>query len=315
MKVISKAEMLSVLDYPALVEHLRRCHRQAPAAAGDVLLLEPGEPPSDNAFLTRAAWRRDKALGLKAASVFASNAAAGRPSIQSVYLLFDAATGAPSHVLDGDVITWWKTAADSALGAMLMACPDAQRLLMVGAGAMAEHLIRAHLAVLPKLREVIVWNRTSARAAALVRRMAEEVPGIRQADDIETEARAADVICCATSAQRPLVKGKWLKSGSHLDLVGSFAPHMREADVEALARAKVAVDWRAGTIGQCGELIDALNAGALRETDILGDLYDIASRASIREKDDDITVFKNGGGGHLDLMTAEFITDRLARAG
>jgi ornithine cyclodeaminase len=311
MRFISRDEILSVLEYPALVEHLRLCHLDAPAAAGDILLVEPGEPASGNSFLTRTAWRRGKVLGLKAASIFPGNLMAGLPSIHSALLLFDGERGTPLCVMDGDLITCWKTAADSALGARLMARPDAERLLMVGAGTMAEHLIRAHLTVLPGLRHVAVWNRTATRAAGVVRRMAEEVPGIRQAGELEKEIRTADVVCCATAAQSPLVKGAWLQPGAHLDLVGSFMPHMREADPETFGRAKVALDWRPGTLGQCGELIDALRAGTLREEDILGDLYDVAGCGSLREGDDEITVYKNGGGGHLDLMTAEFVADRL----
>lgn len=311
VRPVTLQEIDSVMDFPSLVEHLRRCHLETPAASDDVMLVEPGEPGTGNSFLTRAAWRRGKILGIKSGSVFPGNLERGLPTIQAVVVLFDGETGSLLSVMDGDAITYWKTAADSALGSKLMSRETSRSLLMVGAGALAEHLIRAHRAVRPDLEDVSVWNRTAARADALVGRLCGEMAGIRRIDDLEQAVRQADVICCATASEVPLVKGAWLKAGAHLDLVGSFTPQMREADNACFSRAEVAVDWRQGTVGQCGEIIDAMAASALSERNFKGDLYDICGCLNLRGDQDGITLFKNGGGGHLDLMTAEFAALRL----
>jgi hypothetical protein len=161
------------------------------------------------------------------------------------YLLLAGDSGEPLAALDGVALTLRRTAAASALAARHLARPDASRLVMVGAGALAPHLIAAHAAVRP-IREVVIWNRTAETARRLAATL--DLPGLSAtaSDDLEAAVRDADIVSAATMAQEPLVRGAWLKPGTHVDLVGAYTPEMREADDEAIGRASVFVDTRAG---------------------------------------------------------------------
>ena len=312
MQFLDNATIEKVIDIRELVEHLRQAHQGDKVAAEDILMLEPITPPSGATFLTRAAWMKGEMLGLKTGAIMPSNAAKGLPVVQTLVLLIDGKDGHPVCVMDGLPITNWKTAADSALGSKLLARKDVETHLMVGAGTLAPYLIRAHAAVHPTLKRFLVWNRGGARAEALQAALKGQGIVVDIVDNLAAAIKQADVISTATFAEEPLVKGLWLKDGTHLDLVGSYLPSMQEADVEAMKRGRVFVDSREGTVGRCGELNRAIEAGAMTLADILGDLYDLsAERVPARLSDKEITVFKNAGGGHLDMMTAQFVAKRL----
>jgi ornithine cyclodeaminase len=222
-------------------------------------------------------------------------------------------TGRPIAVIDGTALTLRKTAADSGLGAKLLARADAKTLLMIGAGALAPHLIGAHLAVRPSLERVLVWNRSAPRRDRLLEQLARQRIPAEASADLEAAVRAADVISAATLSSEPLVRGAWLRPGTHVDLVGAYTPTMREADDEAMRRARVHVDYPGSTIGESGDLTQPIASGAITEQDVLGDLFDLCQgRVPGRRGADEITLFKNGGGSHLDLFTAEFLLRRLA---
>lgn len=294
---------------PELIAHLRDGHR-APAPQVQRMLMEQATPAgSTNAVLIWPAWHDGGALGVKVVTAFPENRAV--PAVQGLYLLFDGATGAPQAVLDGTELTCWKTAADVALGADCLARRDAQTLLMVGAGALAPHLIRAHQAVRPGLRRVWVWNRSADKARAVAAGVAgtpaQAVP------DLEAAVRGADIVCCATASTAPLVRGAWLAPGTHLGLVGGFTRAMREADDEAVRRARVFVDSRWSTLAHVGDLVQPIADGVIGAGDVLADLFDLcAGRHAGRATPSEITLFKAGGGGHLDLMAAQHIAARAA---
>jgi ornithine cyclodeaminase len=212
-------------------------------------------------------------------------------------------TGVPKAFIDFHLVTKWKTAGDSLLSASKLARKDARRFLLVGAGTVARSMVQAYSSLWPDA-EFTVWNRSVEGA----RRMAAEVPGLRVAEDLEAAVRATDVICTATMASAPVVLGAWLQPGQHLDLIGAYNPRMREVDDLAMQRASVFVDSRATTIHHIGELIDPLASGAITEADVLADFYQPALYQ--RTTDDQITIAKNGGGAHLDLMTAAYIWGR-----
>jgi len=185
-------------------------------------------------------------------------------------------------------------------------------MLMVGAGALGPHVIMAHCAARPSIKRVRIWNRTAARAEALAHDLA--LPGVEisPTGDLESAAREADVISCATMAKAPLIKGAWLKPGCHLDLIGSWQEDMREADDEAVRRGKVYIDSREDAF-RSGDITEPIAAGVMTEADIVGDLYALSrGECPLRERDEDITFFKNAGGGHLDLFTARFLLSRLS---
>ena len=315
MKFVSSDEVHDVLDYHSLVEGLKAFHLQDVDDARDLHLAQPGEQGSEDVLLLLPAWQRGVAIGVKLVTVFPQNESSdtGLPSVQGVYVLFDGAHGKPEAVIDGTALTLRKTAGDSATGASYLAREDAATMLMAGAGALAPHLIMAHTAVRPSIANVIIWNRNGKRACRLAADLKLEGLEIRATDDLAAAAREADVISCATMATEPLIRGDWLKPGAHLDLVGGYQPHMRESDDACIRRARVYVDSRWFTLGHVGDITTPIDNGTMSEADIAGDLFEL-SRGEVggRQSADDITLFKNGGGGHLDLGTAKFLLSRLA---
>jgi ornithine cyclodeaminase len=316
LRLIDAESVHRLLDYAPLVEALAAAHREAPPLVGRSLLEPPpGAGRVGEGFLVLPAWAHGRAFGVKMVTIVPGNAdlADGPPTVQAVYQLFEGVTGRPVAVIDGTALTLRKTAADSGLGAKLLARDDVRTLLMIGAGALAPHLIGAHLAVRPSLERVLVWNRSAPWRDRLLERLARQGVPAEASDDLEAAVRAADVISAATLASEPLVRGAWLRPGTHVDLIGAYTPTMREADDEAMRRARVHVDYRGSTIGESGELIQPIASGAITEQDVLGDLFDLCQgRTPGRRAADEITLFKNGGGSHLDLFTAEFLLRRLA---
>jgi ornithine cyclodeaminase len=311
MLMLDADRMMNCMPMPRLVDGLAALHRE-PIGMIDELLMESKDADDNlNHFFIRAGWQPEKAVGAKIITVFPrNNLAARKPSIQAVYILFEAVEGSPLACLDGTALTWLKTAADSALGARLLARAGSESMLMIGAGQMAPHLLRAHCQVLPALGRIRIWNRSPAKAEALCARMAEEFGNIDfgWVDDIEPAAADADLICCATGSKQPLLRGEWLKPGAHVDLVGAFTADMREADDECLRRGSLFVDARETTLQHIGELSIPLESGVISADDVLADLSDLCQhRHPGRISDDEITIFKNGGGGHLDLMCARLL--------
>lgn len=311
MKIIDAQAMQSLADCVGIVDWLANSHRESIDAMDDLLMTQPGAGASTDTVLIRAAWQRGKMIGVKLITVFPDNTAnSDLPAIQAVYALFDGANGKPLANLDGTELTYWKTAADSALGTKLLARADCEEMLMVGAGAQAPYLIRAHCAVRPSIKRVNVWNRTNAKASALASLKLIDGVEFASVTDIEAASRSADLICTATAAEAPLVLGEWLKRGAHLDLVGGYKPEMIETDAQALRRSRVFVDAYATTVGICGDLLVPAQAGEYDMDDIEADLFGLC-RDGLRlpRSAEEITVFKNGGGGHLDLMTAAYFVD------
>jgi ornithine cyclodeaminase len=241
----------AVLKWPSLIAAMRAGHENAATPEiGDMLL-----GPPEGAMLVRGAVFDGIGIGLKAVTVFPGNRERdpALPAVQGMFLLFDGADGRLLATIDGAAITPWKTAADSALGSQLLSSPDAKIMVMVGAGTMARSLIEAHLAVRTSIEDIIIWNRTRANAETLAQAVAHLGRNVRVTDDLAAVVQSADVISSATFAVEPLIKGAWLKTGAHLDLVGAFRTDMREADDEALRRGRIFVDARATTLDHIGE--------------------------------------------------------------
>ncbi|NJM84513.1 MAG: ornithine cyclodeaminase [Tabrizicola sp.] len=285
------------LTWEGLTAALEAGHRLPRAEIKDMLLYRGADR-----LLDRAAWIDGLGALVKVATVHPGNAARGLPTIQGAVTLFDDATGALAALLDFGLVTRWKTAGDSLFAARCLARKDSRRILLVGAGTVAKNMVAAYRTAFPAA-SFTVWSR-NPRTAGI---MAEDL-GLTLATDLETAVCAADIICTATMATEPLVLGAWLQPGQHLDLIGAYAPGMREVDDEAMSRARIFVDSRATTIHHIGELIDPLASGAITEADVIADFYDLPSGRFARLSDTEITIAKNGGGAHLDLMTATYIT-------
>ena len=229
------------------------------------------------------------------------NNALGKPAVMGLYLLLDGLTGEPRALIDGQRLTQWRTACASALAASYLAREDASRLLIVGAGALAPFLARAHAAVRP-IREIRIWNRTQANAEKVAQELSGHGVSARAAEDLDGELALADVISSATISSTPLIKGALLKPGAHVDLVGGFTPDMRESDDDAIARARVYVDTRAGATKEAGDIVQPLASGVLKPEAIVADLRELArGERKGRETASEITLFKSVGAALEDL--------------
>jgi len=258
--------------------------------------------------LIMPAWQPGRYLGIKTVNIFPGNAARGLPGLFSTYLLYDANTGQPLAMIDGDQITARRTVAASALAARYLARPDARRLLVVGGGRVAALLPAAYQAVRP-ITEVQVWARNPAQAAALAGGWRQQGLAASVAPDLAAAVAWADVVSCATLATAPVVQGDWLQPGSHLDLIGSFTPAMREADDACFAGASVFVDTDEAAM-KSGDLLGPLARGVLQAGDIRGTLADLCcGRMPGRQSAEERTVFKSVGSALEDLAAAVLVIE------
>ena len=308
MRIVDAAEIKRVLTFPVLVDALEAAHKRAKIDVQDGFLGTEKE-----LYFTRHAVDRGRFMASKLITSFPANLAEGKlPAVQAVFIIFDGRNGKPLAVIDGTEITYWRTAADSALGARLLARADPQTLLVVGAGEMSRWLVRSHRTVRPSLQRVLIWNRNPGRAVEVAASLTQEGIKAEATRDLDAATQMADVITTCTRSHVPLVKGANLKPGTHLDLVGGYTPQTREADDEAARRGLVFVDRRESAFHGVGDILQPIESGAIREADVLGDLYDLApGKVAGRRSPSDITFFKNAGGGHLDLMTAEVILKQI----
>ncbi|HTZ78341.1 MAG TPA: ornithine cyclodeaminase family protein [Stellaceae bacterium] len=310
MRMLGPSEVMSALDFTGTIETLRQMFRlgaEAPVRHHHKVPV-PGAP--DATLLLMPAWQVGRHIGVKLATVFPGNAEKSLPSVMGAYLLLDGKSGQPLALMDGPALTSRRTAAASALAAIYLARPDASRLLMVGTGAMAPQLVEAHASVRP-IKQVVIWGRHLDKAQRLAHRLSRRNLAVSATDDLANAVRGADIISCATLSKEPLIKGHWLKLGTHVDLVGGFTPEMREADDEVIRRARVFVDTRDGALMEAGDIVQPLRAGVLHESDIAGDLFDLTrgSRAG-RRYYDQITLFKSVGTALEDLAAAQLAFNR-----
>ncbi len=298
---ISLGEGDALLDWLSLTDTLAAGHDLPKAEIGDTFLYR-----DPDTLLSRSAWIDGLGLAVKSATVFPKNPAQGKPMINGSVSLFSDKDGSPDAFIDFHLVTKWKTAGDSLLAARRLARPDSQSILIVGAGTVGRNLHAAYSAAFPDA-SFTVWNRTFAKADA----MAAEL-GVAAVKDLQAAVEGADIVTCATMSTDPVIKGDWLQPGTHVDLIGAYRPDMREVDDDALQKARVFVDSYDTTIGHIGEIKIPLEKGAITREHLQADYYDL--KAFTRQSDEDITLFKNGGGAHLDLMTSRFILDRWRAA-
>ena len=314
MQVVTAAEVDAVLDPKGLADALADAFR-AEIVVPTRHHHDIQRPDETATLLLMPAWTGMAAgepyAGTKIVTIFPGNSARGLPSVLGTYLLLDGATGAPLAAIDGTRLTLWRTAAASALAGRSLIRPDARRMVMVGAGALAPFLIRAHAAERP-LTEIALWNHRPERAAALAAELAAEGLPVRPAGDIETEIGQADLVSCATLTSEPLVRGEWLRPGTHLDCVGAFKPSMRETDDACVQRATLFCDTRAGALKEGGDYAQPLAAGVISDGDVRGDLYDLTRGGTAgRSGPDEITMFKSVGTAIEDLAAAMLVWRRV----
>jgi len=243
--------------------------------------------------------------GVKILTIMPDNRNLDLPVIQGIFTLFDFRNGMPLISMDADELTARRTAAISAIAARQLVREDAESLLLVGSGHLIPFLAQAHTQV-REYSSIKLWARNPEKAAHTIAKIADfSGRTVEFAPDLNGAAREADVISCATRSKTPVICGRWLKPGTHLDLVGGYRPDMREVDDEAVCGAKIYVDTRAGALAEAGDLLDPISRGIISADDIAGDITDLTKgdgRSSLAET----TIFKTVGSAASDLVAAEF---------
>jgi ornithine cyclodeaminase len=303
MLILDQIQTSRCLDWDALITAL------AAMFQGDCVMpvrhhhtvSVPGQ--ADATLLLMPAWQPSHYIGVKLVSVFPDNATRSLPAIHGSYLLSSGQTGELLAVIDGGELTARRTAAASALAARHLARKDASNLLVVGTGRLCVNLVEAHSRVRP-IRQVSIWGRDkekAERAAADARALGYAVKVV---GDLEAATREADIISCATLSRGPLVRGEWLKPGSHLDLIGAFTKEMRESDDDAVRRARVFVDTRAGAFAEAGDILQPIASGIISRDHVQAELAELVRGAEGRKSPDEITLFKSVGAALEDLAGA-----------
>jgi len=305
--VIDLARTRASLAFPALVAALR-----AAFIAGAEAPLRHRHALPDGTLLLMPAWRGRGAMGVKIVTVFPGNGARGLNSVHSTYLLCDGETGQHLALIDGNEVTGRRTAAASALAGDYLARKDASHLLIVGSGHVAGMMTDAWRAVRP-IRTVHIWNIRPAGAERLAARLRGEGIDAEAVGDLEAAVGAADIVSCATLATAPLVRGAWLRPGTHLDLIGSYKPDMREADDDAMATARLFIDTEAA-FAEAGDITQALAAGRITREAVRGTLFTLCRNETPGRQDDrEITLFKSVGSAIEDLAAATLVYSEARR--
>ncbi|MDA9226518.1 ornithine cyclodeaminase [bacterium] len=288
----------ALLGWIGLTDALAAGHNLPKAEIGDTFLYR-----GSDTLLSRSAWIDGLGIAVKTATIFPNNPSASKPVVNGGVNLYSDTDGTLEAIVDFHLVTKWKTAGDSITAARRLARPDSRNILIVGAGTVGRSLHDAYSTAFPNA-QFSVWNRTTKNAEL----MAAERPTLSVATDLEQAVRNADIVTSATMSTQPLIKGEWLQAGQHIDLIGAYRPDMREVDDAALQHSRIFVDSIDTTVGHIGEIKIPTETGAISANDIVADYYNISNFT--RHSDDEITLFKNGGGAHLDLMTSRYILDR-----
>ena len=292
------AEGEALLGWIGLTDALAAGHNLPKAEIGDTFLYR-----GSDTLLSRSAWIDGLGIAVKTATIFPNNPSASKPVVNGGVNLYSNTDGTLEAIIDFHLATKWKTAGDSITAARRLARPDSRKILIVGSGTVGRSLHDAYSAAFPNA-QFTVWNRTTKNAEL----MAAERPTLSVATDLEQAVRNADIVTSATMSTKPLIKGEWLQAGQHIDLIGAYRPDMREVDDAALQRSRIFVDSLDTTVRHIGEIKIPTESGVISTDDIVADYYNIKNFT--RQSDNEITLFKNGGGAHLDLMTSRYILDR-----
>ncbi len=317
LRIIGAHEVRTILT----VEHSIALMRDALALVGRGETLQP---------LRQALFLPDKSgllglmpgyiakperLGLKAISVFPRNFDVSLPSHQGIVVLFETKRGAPIAIIEAREITALRTAAATAVATDVLARSDAKTLVIFGYGEQAE----THLNALRRVRRferVLVWGRSAEKAAAFAKQFGDATLPIEAIASAEEAAFRADVICTLTAATDPILFGRWLKAGTHINAVGSGTPNAAELDIEAVVRCRCFADYRDSALALSGEYLRAKAAGAVGDTHILGSIGDIlVGNIAGRSSPDELTLFKSLGMAAEDLVAADFVLREAERRG
>jgi len=302
---ISFAQAQHKVSWQQAVDALAAAHTLSRPQIQDISLNN-----ANNEFLARAAWINDIGIGIKAESIFPDNFAQGLASSYGAMLVYEPDTGKLRAIIESKAITGIKTAADSVLGARLLARKKGH-LLIIGTGNIGHYLSRAYSEIFAEeIHTITLWNRDSEQAHHLAEKLNDLPQQVTVADELAQALTQADIISSATMAHNPIIQGKYIKPQAHIDLVGAFTASMREADDMLMQRAILYVDNKE-TTAHIGEVAIPVERNLVK---VSGDLYDIMQNPSALHLDTDgrdLTVFKNGGGAHLDLIIADLLLKNM----
>ncbi len=260
----------------------------------------------DSTLLIMPAWNPGKELGVKLITVSPNNKKYDLPSIQGIYIYFDAHKGMPKAIIEAKELTVKRTAATSALASSYLSKKDASSMLMIGTGALSTNLILAHTKVRP-IKNVFVWGRNFEKARAVCEKLKHGKFNISPVKNIKDKISEVDIISCATLSKTPLVLGKYLKNGQHIDLVGAYKKDMRETDDKTIKKGKIFLDTYEGGLKESGDIVIPIKNGVLQENDIKADLFELCQQKKKgRTNDKEITVFKSVGHALEDLAAANY---------
>ncbi len=275
--------------------------------------MTDGNQSTDNTLLLMPAWDAGHHTGVKLITINPDNNTMNLPAIQGTYILFDGKNGTLKAIIEAKSLTTKRTAATSALASKHLSKPDASSLLMVGTGALAPDLIEAHCSV-RSIKKVFIWGRNHTKAVDLSKKLINDGIAVKAIEDLDQIVPEVDIISCATLSKLPLIKGKLLRPGQHLDLVGSYTPEARESDDEVIMKASIYVDHRQGALTEAGDIVDPIKRGLIHQNDIIADLFDLAFKDKFKRKSDaSITVFKSVGHALEDLVAAGYYYDQFNR--
>lgn len=256
------------------------------------------------------AWNPSGHTGVKLVTVAPQNK--DMPTVHAIFVLFDSITGAPLALMNGEELTQRRTAAASALASGFLSREDSHHLLVVGNGSLAPHTAVAHSYTRP-INKISIWGR-SAEKSEHCRQTLLSFPDLPEHINIEVSSNlvescmSADIITCATTSREAIVKGEWIRAGTHLDLVGGFTPDMREVDDELMAKSVVFVDTFNGALSEAGDILQALQSGSLKKEAIAAELADLClGKHAGRQSDKEVTVFKSVGTALEDLCAANLV--------
>ena len=314
MKFFDQKEIEETLNYPELINKLedsfRNEYRVPPRMRYE---FKSGEGDEDSSLLLMPVWKNEKYVGLKILTASPYNKSKNLATIQGIFILMDAKDGEIIAQFDAKSLTNRRTAAASALASTYLSRKNASTLLMIGTGALAPELIRAHCSVRP-IHSVLVWGRDFEKARRLAERLSIENVEIVPIVDLEKHISKVDIISTATSADKPLVFGDRLSSGQHVDLVGAFKPTWRESDDQLIQNSSIFVDTREGTLKESGELLIPMKKGLFKPEDIKADLFELCrNQKHGRISNEEITSFISIGYALEDLATAELVWEKYVR--
>ncbi len=292
VKIINSSNVELLLDWSELVTDLIDGHSRPKAQIRDIILSR-----KDDTLLSRTAWIDGLGQLVKTATIFPKNTSI--PAINGAVSLFSDETGELEAFIDFHLLTKWKTAADSLLATKYLARKNSEKILLVGSGNMSSAMVAAYKTIFPDANYYI-WSRSLENASIFSKKHA-----VTLVQNLKKGVEEADIICTATMSIKPLIKGEWLRPGQHLDLIGSYRPDMREIDDIAIKKGRIFVDSFDTTVEHIGELKIPLQSRVIKREDISADFYSLNKFK--RKSQNEITIAKNGGGAHLDLMTSKYI--------